>query len=318
MESFTAVLSPILFLAISIAVGFVVEKTRLVPNLGKSISKLITSVSLPALVIVSLSDQDVTQVPLGEMGTVLGVGLCAIVLLLAVNYRVGKRLKVPPERTLIHAYLGAFGNVIFLAYPLISAVLGARGLFYAILFSMANDLVLWSAGVYFLNRHAQGGDAKLELKYLMNPNTVGYLIGLALFALRLPLPEILHAPLARLGETTVPLSMLFIGSVLAGTKLKDALKSVSIWSLCVIKMVLVPLLFLGILWILGIPQRGVAPVMLTVIALQIAMPPQTSLSVIADRYRSDSAYAAQVIFISTLLSAGTLPGIYMLCSWLFR
>ncbi len=58
-------------------------------------------------------------------------------------------------------------------------------------------------------------------------------------------------------------------------------------------------------------------VLLSVVALQIGMPSQSNLSVLADRYKADSAYAAQTIFITTLISAITLPLLYLLCTKVF-
>jgi predicted permease len=309
---------------------------------------------------VSLSDQDIKSTPLGSLFLVASVAALAISLLLIVNYLLAKALKVPKEKQLIHSYLGSFGNVIYLAYPFISLLFGKEGLLYAIVFSISNDMMLWSFGVYFLNKNSQeniqnknnldnaqnknsqeniqnknsldnekkknsldnaqninrqDNTEKWNVKYLINPNTISFLIGILMLSFGVRFPGILHAPLERLGSTTIPLSMMFIGSLLAKTKLRQAVGCYSIWSVCLIKMIITPLVFIACAALLSLP--GAYSLTISVIALQIAMPSQANLSVLADRYQADSVYAAQAIFVSTLLSSVTLPLLYLLCMQVF-
>jgi predicted permease len=204
-----------------------------------------------------------------------------------------------------------------LAYPFILQLFGEIGLLYAIVFSMVNELIVWTFGAFLLNRNSQLNEKKWSIKYLLNPNTISFLIGILMLLLKLRLPGILHAPLERLGSATVPLSMLFIGSLLVRAKLKEAVKSISIWSICVVKMIIIPLIFIFAAGIVIPFFQGINVIMLSAAVLQIAMPSQANLSVLADRYHSDSGYAAQTIFITTVISSVTLPAIYFLCSHIF-
>jgi predicted permease len=311
MNEWLAAISPIFFLALIAVIGYAAEKSRYVPDIASGVSKLLVHITLPVMVVVSLSDQDIRAIPTVGLLRVCCVAALAIPALLAVNYFVGKLLKVPPRRRQIHAFLGAFGNVIFLGYTFISMLFGSEGLMYAIAYSVVNDVYLWSFGAYFLSRNSGESDRGWHIKYLANPNTISVLIGIAMLAAGLRFPALLHAPLERLGASTVPLSMLFIGSILAKSKLKDAVKSLSSWSACLIKLILAPLIFLLLARALGF--HGAGPVMISALTLQIAMPSQSLLSALADRYHSDAAYAAQTIFLSILSSALTLPLMYLLC-----
>ena len=273
-----AVISPIFFLAFLVIVGYVSEKTKFVSNVSGGLSKIITNITLPATVIISISDQNMRDIPVAGIFFVISIGFAVIILLLLANNYMGKITKVSKERRLIHAMLGSFGNVVFLAYPFISQLFGAQGLFYAILFSIINELLLWSLGVYLLCRDARNDHSKWNIKYLVNPNTLSFCVGILMLSFGLRFPDLIHAPLERLSGATVPLSMLFIGSILAKTKLKEAIRSVSVWSVCLLKMI---------------------------------------IAVLADRYDADASYAAQTIFVSTLLSVLTLPLFYFVCSKLF-
>ena len=317
MTSYTAALDPVGYLAFLIAVGFFAEKTKFLPKLNQGTSLLVTKITLPIMVIVSLSDQNVENISATDMFSVLLIGMATIIFLVFINKGIGKLLHVPHERLLIHSFLGSFGNVIFLAYPFILQHLGETGLLYAIMYSTANEMLLYSFGVSSLRRGSQSGDKKWNLKYLINPNTVSFVIGILLFSFKLRLPEFLHKPLDSLGDTTVPLSMLFIGSTLALTKLKESFKTISVWLCCTAKMIVVPLVYILIVILTDLSASGTHNLMITVLIMQIAMPTQTSLSVLAHRYGADATYAAQVIFASTLISVITLPLMYMLCTSLF-
>jgi predicted permease len=317
MNEWLAVFNPISFLALLIIIGLVAEKTSFVPNINKNISKIITNITLPVLVIVSFSDQDIRQVPFFDMLIVLFSGVGAISILFVGNFFIGRLLRVPIERQLIHSFLGSFGNVIFLGYPFILYLFGEVGLLYAIVFSIVNELIVWTFGSYLLNRNSQMNAQRWSIKYLLNPNTISFLIGILMLLLGLRLPDILYAPLERLGSATVPLSMMFIGSTLAQSKLRESVKNISIWSICIAKMLLLPFIFVLVIRILMPSFQNLNIIMLSVVVLQIAMPSQTNLSVLAARYHSDPKYAAQTIFVTTLVSSITLPVLYFLCSYVF-
>ena len=317
MNEWLAVINPLFFLACLILIGYIAEKTQYVPKIRESLSKIITHITLPVLVIVSLSNQNLHDVPIRGLFIVLISGVIAIFLLLAIHFPLGKLLGVPPERRLIHSFLGSLGNVIFLGYPFIHYSFGEIGLLYAIIFSIANELILWTFGVYLLNSKSQVNAKKWDIKYLINPNTISYIIGISMLLLDLRFPSIINAPLERLGSATTPLSMLFIGSILARTDLIRAIKNISIWSICLIKMILIPSLLIFGIKIIFPSMQEANTIMLSVIALQIAMPSQTILSALADRYNSDTEYAAQTIFVTTFVSSITLPLMYFLCLYVF-
>lgn len=317
MNELFAVLNPVSFLAVLVLVGYISEKTKFVPNIKDGISKIITHITLPVLVIVSLSEQNIRNIPFFDILLVVVSAFIAIFTLLIINYFVGKLLHLPEKRQLIHSYLGAFGNVIFLGYPFILYLFGETGLLYAIIFSIVNELIVWTFGAYFLNLQSQTNSQKWSIKYLLNPNTVSFFVGISMLLLDLHLPAVLHAPLEQLGSSTTPLSMMFIGSVLSGVHLKKAIKSISIWSLCLIKMIAMPIVFILLIKMFFPLLQGINLVIISVIALQIAMPSQANLSVLADRYNSDTEYSTQAIFITTVVSAITLPAVYFLSQYLF-
>ena len=101
--------------------------------------------------------------------------------------------------------------------------------------------------------------------------------------------------------------MMFIGATLANISFAGALKKPQIYILTVIKMIAVPLVAMLALRALGLPlSREAAGALI----FELAMPCQTIFAVIASEYKLDTEYAAEIIFITTVFSAISLPLIY--------
>jgi hypothetical protein len=219
-------------------------------------------------------------------------------------------IKIPVKRKLIHTFLSTFGNTVFLGYPIIFHLFGSVGLLYAIIFSIGNDIVLFTYGVVKLEETNTGKQVKWNFRNLFNPITMSFLIGLTMLSLNLKLPEIINSPLKTLGLTTTPLAMLFIGSVLAQTKLLKAGKNLSIWAICLTKMIVIPLLLIYLFKLITPFISSSITLIIYVFILQSAMPSQVILSVLSEKYHSDTEYVAQTIFITILVSVVTLPLVY--------
>jgi predicted permease len=211
----------------------------------------------------------------------------------------------------VQTALSAFGNVIFLGFPLMTALFPENGLFYAIFFYLASDSLVWTFGVYLMGRQTHSGSAlKTGLKHLLNPNTAAFVIGLGMLALRLKFPAFLQTALNLPGSMTTPLSMLFIGATLAAVSLKGILKRWRIAGLAVVKMILVPIAALFAVTFLNTALGlGMDNAAISVLVLQTAMPCMTIFAILSKELGSDHVYAAEAIFVTTVLSLATLPGI---------
>ena len=100
-------------------------------------------------------------------------------------------------------------------------------------FNLANDTILWTLGVFLVNKHNKAG-WKDNIKHLINGNTIAFAAGLVILLKVNFMPFIKQIPyifevsgfvksaLYPLGEVTVPLSMLFIGLILSEIKISNA------------------------------------------------------------------------------------------------
>ncbi len=129
------------------------------------------------------------------------------------------------------------------------------------------------------------------------------------------LPVFLSKSLGGLGDTTIYLSMLYIGAMLASMNWKKAIASGQAYLLSFNKLILVPVLSLGLYLIMfRLFSFKLDEPAASVIILESAMPCMANIVVLAKIYGADDKQATENVFISTILSIISLPVIYYLIS----
>jgi len=142
---------------------------------------------------------------------------------------------------------------------------------------------------------------------------LAFFLGLILMSLNWSMPDIFQKSLAGLGNTSLYLSMLYIGAVLSETTVKSLIGKFHVYILSINKLVLSPMLiFLVISMILNITGWEMDAIALSVIILQSAMPCMVIIIIMAKKYGADDVHASQNVLTSTLLSVFTLPLIILL------
>jgi len=311
---FSIITSQILILALLALVGVVATKLKVITEQVKnSIARLVFNITLPFLIITSVSHVEINREILNNSILVFVLSSVGITLLYFIGRVSGTILKLEQKKRNIHLLHTMFGNVAFLGYPLFSALFpGGEGLLYAIIYHLTQDVFIWTIGVFVFN---SSKDVRFteNLKHLLNPNTVSFTLGAIMLGFGLEFPEYIYKPFYGLGQTTIYLAMLYIGAVLAQNPMMKAFKKPEIYTLSFNKMILVPFLLLLFIELLtqftGIHIGEIAK---TVVVMQTGMPCMAMIVVLAKKFDSDDLHATENLFLSTILSLGTLPLIYLL------
>ncbi len=304
MEGLLVIIEKIGYIGIMILIGFICEKTGFVKNITNSVSGIIKNVTLPCLLLTSLTSNTLDASKAKNGALIIGIGLCAIIIMMLLGNLWGRILKLDDGKRGIQIAMGSFGNVAFLGYPLIQALLGDEGLLYAVFYNLANDGLLWSFGLSAIS----GEKGLKKLKNMLNICTLSFAVGLVMLVLGLRLPSVAHESLTAVGSATTPLSMLFIGATMARADVVSALKRPAVYLLTFTKMVFMPVVIVGVLAFFLKDVMNITAMMTLV--LQIAMPAQTMVAILAKEYDLDSKYAVEVIFITTVFALLSLPLIY--------
>ncbi len=302
----SVIVEAIVKLSIAIFIGYIAAKTKYIPSTAReTISKLIMKITLPLLILTSLLSKEFSQDTARNCFIVVAVAVISMTVLFLVGWLTAKVFRLPKATQAVHAVLNASGNIVFLGYPVLSAVYGAEGLLYAVVYGITNDLLLWSVGVYSIYKATSGESPKSALKKLINTNTITIVVAIPLMLIGFKLPPVINDALSNIGGLTTYLSMLFIGFTLAEIKMRDIYKRFSMFAMIITKMILAPVVVLLILkgFSLGHIVSGA-------IALEIAMPAQTITSIMVHDAKSDLNYVTEYIFLSTIISLVTLPLVY--------
>lgn len=185
----------------------------------------------------------------------------------------------------------------FIGYPVIAALFGAEALFYAVILVLPFNLMTFTLGPLMLT-----GAKRFSLRQMFSPCVVSALLALILALGRLRPPAMIGEALEFVGDVTVPLSLLFVGSLLAGIPLGRMLASPRLWILTAVRLLALPAALCFLLrWM------GTDPLILGVAVTQMAMPAAVNGSLLCMEYGGDAECMAQITFVSTLASIVTIP-----------
>ena len=188
-------------------------------------------------------------------------------------------------------YALAFPNVGFIGYPVAVALFGDGALFYAAILALPFNLLSYSLGPLLL-----AGAARFRWKQLFTPCIVASVLGLVLALTRLRPPALVGEMLDFVGDITVPLSLLVVGSLLAG------MSAGQVWLLTAIRLLLLPVALCLVLRALGIDS-----LVLGIAVTQMAMPVAVNGTLLSMEYGGDTECMAQITFLTTAASIVTIP-----------
>jgi predicted permease len=148
---------------------------------------------------------------------------------------------------------------------------------------------------------------KAKVKPFCNPMFGGMLLGIALGLSGLPLPAWFTGAVNAAGGCMSPVAMLLTGITVAGIDISEMLKIRSIWKATIIRLVLFPLVGLGLLFLLPFPET-----LEVCILCALAMPLGLNTVVIPAAYGRDTSQAAGMALVSHMLSCFTIPLMFLL------
>ena len=316
----------VLFLYISM--GFFLRKIGIIDDrVMQGLTGIFMVGSLPATILNSMLNQLFDAALLVNILTIMVSIVLAYFLFALVGLWMGKLFKLPRNRIGVYAMAMSFGNVGLMGLPVIIALFGGIGGFYGTIVILAYFVMLPTMGIWLTVKSASDEHGQ-AVKYKLKPNVALFaaLLGLIYYVTQDFIPQqVIHivrpavidgvgggpigAFIGGMNAITTPISMLMIGSLLAKGKVSEVLGEPSIFALCAMKLLVVPvIIFFAI-------QGFIAdPVVLGVIVLQTAMPAASLSAVYAEKYKADSAFASRAVMLSTALSLITIPLIAMLLS----
>lgn len=295
--SFFDTLREMLVILFAMAMGFLAHRLGYFnAETDQRLSKVVLSITMPSLIVSAV----ITGESLPEMEKLLTVLEVAVVyyLLQALFSLLAPRfLGGTAAQQGVWRFALIFNNMAFIGYPVVTALFGLEALFYAVILNVPFNLLSYTLGPLML-----AGAKRFRWRQLVTPCTVAAVLGLFFALTRLRPPAIVGECLAFVGDVTVPLSLLVVGSLLAGLPVGQVFKSPRLWCLSLLRLLVLPVLLFAILQLLG-----AEPMLLGIAVIEMAMPVAINGSMLSLEYGGDTETMAQATLLTTAVSIVTIP-----------
>lgn len=343
MAAFTHTLAQMLVLFCLMLAGFVARRLSLTNDeFDTRISKIVMSITMPALILDSVLGSEELPEPaaIGEMFALSLLAYIFLILLAELLLRVLYRGCDVRERG-VHAFAIVFGNVGFMGFPVVGALLGQEAVLYAAILNLPMTVCVFTWGVWSLRRGgglgqvAGPGDgagstdststdstdsastdsadsvdaASLGsrvlgvLKSIVNPCVVTGIVASALALAGITDNDgVIGSVCATLGQFTTPASLMVIGSSLGKMQLMSVINKARPYLTAALRLVAMPLAVWAFFGLFV--GEGV---MLSTVALCISMPVASLGTMLTLVNGGDTDAMVRVTSISTLLSLVTIP-----------
>ena len=300
MTTFFTSLGQISYLFLLIGAGFLVMKLcKLPPNATNVLSKLVTTLFMPALILTNFMD-NFTAARLSSAWQYALAGVIVVSLSIVLAKLIAHISGKDDYHRKIHTYCLAFSNFGFMGTAVVSALMPDLFMSYLILCTpMWIVNYSWAVPALLIPSEKKRG---FSFKSLLNPLFIAMLIGIFIGLTRLPIPQFLDVSIEALSKCMSPSTMLLTGMCVAKIDIKRVLKIKSIYVLSLIRLVLIPSIFLFILSTFKI-DYGVSLCVLAVLSMPLGL----NSVVIPEAHGQDTSEASGMAIVSHLASALTIP-----------
>lgn len=304
MEQFFIVLNQIGIFLILIIFGILAVKFGILDehSLG-SVSKLVMRMALPAYIFINTAE-GATRQGLAESLLVIPLAIALYLMLFLLSLLLEKVFQLKGNRSHVFRAIVMFGNVGFMGIPLVVELYPDTALLYISLFTILDQGLFWTYGVS-LTKPVSDQKEKISLKNLKNllsPALIAIVSATILVLLNIHLPKLLITTLSKLGSSSMPLSLLYIGGMLSMTDVRKVLRCGELYAEIGLKMLVLPLVFFMVMKLLNVPAD-----MAGTMTFLTGLPAINMVAMLSKNNGSDGDYAVCAVMMTTIACLITLP-----------
>jgi len=297
----TTLFHAVLSILVPVLLGYVAIKAKLLSyEASNTLSNVVLKILNPFLLLTSVVGIEYSAETIRSGLLVLLLAVIVHVIAAGAAFLATFRLKDQKARRVCETGM-IFANCGFFGIPLMRSVYGDVGVFWCGFYCIVFNILLWSYGVYVLSRANR--DLKIRLtKILINGGTVPCTLGLLIYFLRIPIYAPILGSMKTIGSAATPLSMIFVGTMLARIKPKKLVTTPLTYYTVLFKMIVMPVLSGVLLRLMGFSYD------LSLFgALMAALPTGAATSMFAENYDIAPELAAQNVGVTTVISFLTVP-----------
>lgn len=295
--SFLDTLNQMLVILFAVAMGYLAHRLGyLGGEVNQKLSKVIIHIGIPALTLAAVMN-NADGPGLEEIKGVLWAmaafyGLSFALAMVLPRFIGGDQLQQGVWRFSL-----VFSNAAFVGYPVVEGLFGAEGLFYAVIIVLPMTLFNFTLAPLMVS-----GTLRFDWRTMVTPGTVCAILALAMTLTGWRPPVIAGEMMDLVGDITIPLSLLVLGSMLAAMPRGSAFSSPRLWVLAGVRLFLMPAVLALVLKGLGTDR-----LLMSVAVIQMAMPVAVNGSMMCMEFGGDAQTMAKGIFLSTVLCILTIP-----------
>lgn len=288
-----------------LCIGFSAGKLSIITrDYLPQLAKLITKVFLPVLLFWSTFHGTTWQMVMDNAGVILFSAIF-YASITAVTFLIAKAMRIRPDRDRVFMFCFIFGNTGFVGMPLLSALFPDTGLLYMALFSIVDQAVFWTFGIWLAT--ARDRKMRFSLKSFLTPNIVALALSLACIAIQVQFPQVICDTLSTVSNATSALCMMYLGAMLCFSKWSLALRCPELYVGTTVKMILLPVIGGHIMQAIGLPQEFC----IAMVAI-MSLPIMTVVPMIAKQNGHEGDYAAGMTVVTLATSVVTIPLVQLL------
>ncbi len=296
-----ALASPLFLLVLA---GYALARLARWPAaVSEALGRFAYAVAMPAMLFRMMSD--FSKMPPVDIRLLLAFfGGCLIVFAIG-RFVAHSLFRLDGVAQSVFALGGVFSNNVMLGVAIAKTTLGDAALPTVSLVIVFNALILWTLVTVSVEwaRHGElsvRGFGKTARGVLTNPIVASILSGTLWGFAEIPLPVFIDRPLAMLGQSAVPLSLVALGMSLASYRIREGLAQSA--AICALKLGVQPL----VVWLLA-RALGLPPLETQAVTLLASLAVGINVYMMAQQFRSMQGPAAAALVLSTVLSSVTTP-----------
>ena len=326
---FIDVLTTVIALVILVIPGFLLAKTKVLPEKADSVvSNIVLYGCQPVMLFMSFQNKEFSS-ELAVNMLIVAAGAAAVHLIMIGLICLIFRNKENSASVNMLRFTSIFGNVGYMGLPFLQTLFSGRPdlqseiLIYGATIIAVFNLFSWTLGVWIVS-----GDKKnMSLKKIaLNPNIIAIFFGVLLFlTVGKPMSSLAADGTAAdlflekfadslnfLADMVTPLAMITIGIKLAAIKPRTLLLNKLAYISCFNKLI-----FCSVITMLLVAFIPMSEVIKYTLFFTMSMPSATSAVMFAVRFGGDSENGAVMVLLSTILSVITIPLMFLLFSSVF-
>lgn len=301
MELSGVIFVQVLIIFILMSIGFIFAKAKLINEKGtRQMTDILLLVVAPCVLIKAYQK---------EFSIDLVKGLIYATLFSVLVHIVGivlSTLIFKKEETLryrVNIFASVYSNCGFMAIPILSATLGNDGVFYGSAYFAIFNLLYWTHGICVYD----GSLREISIKKIVtSPGILGTLIAIILFITGIKLPYVIKESVNYIASVNTPLAMIVMGAYLTRVDFKKAMKNLSLYSVTILRLIVIPVIAVIFAKLLKLD-----PLIAKATLISAACPTASVTALMAAKYNLDSAYATEIVSVTTILSIISIPLIIM-------